>query len=194
MEPAYLDYPQDASDFVLESPYGGIDLSSDEFYKIYALSSRHPPPSRPGHPLKPPFKPQSQQSGPQKSFKRYNGPIYLPPHIYKLLSQDAMKAMEAYNTEALYRFHKRKVHNTDVVEEPQDDPPEPSVPDSCLSEFPESDLDIPEDPILDFVNSQWHSSEDFDQDLQAYQAYQVPSSQDSTPSPERIINHHYVKR
>ena len=24
------------------------------------------------------------QSGPQKSFKRYNGPIYLPPQIFKL--------------------------------------------------------------------------------------------------------------
>ena len=28
----------------------GIDLSSDEFYQIHALSSRHPPPSKPGHP------------------------------------------------------------------------------------------------------------------------------------------------
>ena len=35
-------------------------------------------------------------------------------------------------------------------------------------------------------------SEDLDQALQAYQAYQVPSSQDSTPIPERTINHHYT--
>ena len=61
-----------------------------------------------------------------------------------------MKALKAYNTEAFNRFHKRKVHNTDAVEIPQDDPPEPSVPHPGL---PESDLDIPEDPILDFVNS-----------------------------------------
>ena len=79
------------------------------------------------------------------------------------------------------------------MEEPQVDPPEPSEPDSGLSELPESDdLDIPEDPILNFVNSLCHSSEELDQALQAYQAYQVPSSQDSTPSPERIINHHYT--
>ena len=79
-----------------------------------------------------------------------------------------MKALKAYNTETLSRFHKRKVHNTDVVEIPQDDPPDPSVPDSWLSDLPESDLDVPDDTILDFVNSQCHSSEDLDQALQAY--------------------------
>ena len=88
-----------------------------------------------------------------------------------------MKALKAYNTEALNRFHKRKVHNTDVVEVPQDDPPEPSVPDPGLSDLPESNLDIPEDCILDFVNSQCDSSEDLDW---ALQAYQLPCSQDST--------------
>ena len=109
-----------------------------------------------------------------------------------LLSQDTMKALKAYKTEALNRFHKRKVHSTDVVEIPQDDPCEPSVPDSDLYDLPESDLDIPEDTSLNIVNSQCHSSEDLDQALQAYQAYQVPCSQDSTSSPERNINHHYM--
>ena len=82
-----------------------------------------------------------------------------------------MKALKAYNTEAINRFHQRKVHNTEVVEIPQDDPPEPPVPDNGPSDLPESDLDIPDDPILDFVNSQCHNSEDLDQALQAYQAY-----------------------
>ena len=93
-----MDYPQDASDFVQESPYGGIDQPSDEVYQIHALSSRHPHSSRPGGPPKPPFRPQSQQSGPQKSLKRYDGPIYLPPQIYKWLSQVVMKGLKAYNT------------------------------------------------------------------------------------------------
>ena len=78
------------------------------------------------------------------------------------------------------------------MNDPQDDPPEPFVPDSGLSELLESDLDIPEDHILDFKSRQCHSSEDLDQALQAYQAYQVPSSQESTLSPERIIHHHYT--
>ena len=102
-----------------------------------------------------------------------------------------MKALKAYNTEAINRFHQRKVHNTEVVETPQDDPPESPVPDNGPSDLPESDLDIPDDPILDFVNSQYHNSEDLDQALQADQAYEVPCPQDSTTIPERSINHHY---
>ena len=94
-----------------------------------------------------------------------------------------MKALKAYNAEAINRFHQRKVHNTEIVESPQIDLPEPSVPVNDLPDLPESDLDIPDDPILDFVNSQCHSSEDLDQALQAYQAYQVPCPQDSTMIP-----------
>ena len=72
-----------------------------------------------------------------------------------------MKALIAYNTEAITRFHQRKVHNTEIVETPQDEPPGPAVPENDLPDLPESDLDIPDDPILDFVNSQCHSSEDW---------------------------------
>ena len=89
-----------------------------------------------------------------------------------LLSSDAMKALKAYITEVINRFHQRKVDNTEVVEIPQDGPPEPTVPDSGISDLPGSDLAIPDDPILDFVSSQCHSSEDLEQALQAYQAYQ----------------------
>ena len=108
------------------------------------------------------------------------------------MSQDALKALQAYNTEAITRFHQRKVHNTEIVETPQDEPPGPPVPENDLPDLPESDLDIPDDPILDLVNSQCHSSEDLDQALQAYQAYQVPCPQDSTMTPERSINHHFT--
>ena len=34
-----------------------------------------------------------------------------------------MKALKSYNTEAITGFHQRKVHNTEIVETPQDDPP-----------------------------------------------------------------------
>ena len=149
-------------------------------------------PPRPDNPSKPPFRPQSQQSGPQTSFKRYDDHIYLPPQIFKLFSQDVMKALMDYNTEAISRFHKRKVHNTEVVEISQDDPPELSIPDSGLSDLPESDVAMPVNPILNLVNSQCHNSEDLDQALWAYQAYQVPCSQDSTLTLERIINHQYT--
>ena len=140
-------------DHVPNLPYGGIDLPPDASYQVHTLSSRHPPSPWPGHPSRPSFRPQPQNSGPTKPIRRYDGPIFLPPQIYKLLSQDAMKALKAYNTEAITRFHQRKVHNTGIVEPPQDEPPGPPVPENDLPDLPESDLDIPDDPILDFVNS-----------------------------------------
>ena len=192
IDDTYVDHPTACIDHVPNSSYGGIDLPPDEFYQVHTLSSRHPPSPRPGHPSRPSYKPQSQYSGPTKPIRRHDGPICIPPQIYKLLSQDAMKALKAYNTEAINRFHQRKVHKTEIVETPQDDPPGPPVPEYDLPDLPESDLDIPDHPILDFVNSQCHSSEDLDQALQAYQAYQVPSPQDSTMTPERSINHHFT--
>ena len=194
IDETYIDPHTPCIDHVPDSPYGGIDLPPDEFYQVHALSSRHPPSQRPGQPSRPPFRPQSQHSKPTKPIRRYDGPIFLPPQIYKLLSEDAMKALKTYNTEAITRFHQRKVHNTEIVETPQDDPPGPPVPENDPPDLPESDLDIPDDPILDFVNSQCHRSEDLDQALQAYQAYQVQAPQDSTNTPERSINHHFTYR
>ena len=69
-----------------------------------------------------------------------------------------MKALKAYNTETMNRFHQRKVHNTEVVDIPQDDPHEPPVPDNGPSDLPESNLDIPDYPIVNFVNSQVHEA------------------------------------
>ena len=192
IDETYVDHPTACIDHVPNSPYGGIDLPPDEFYQVHTLSSRHPPSPRPDKPSRPPFSPQSQHSGPTKPIRRYDGPIFLPPQIYKLLSQDAMKAMKAYNTEATTRFHQRKVHNTEMVEISQDEPPGPPVPKNDLPDLPESDRDITDDPILDFVNSQCHNSDYLDQALQAYQAYQVPCPQDSTMTPERSINHHFT--
>ena len=179
IDDTYVDHPTACIDHVPNSLYGGIDLPPDEIYQVHTLSSRHPPSPRPGNPSRPSFRPQPHNSEPTKPIRRYDGPIYLPPQIYKLLSQDAMKALKAYNTEAISRFHQRKVHNTEIVEIPQNDPPGPPVPENDLPDLPESDLDITDDPILDFVNSQCHSSEDLDQALQAYQVCQVPCPQDS---------------
>ena len=125
IDDTYVDHPTACIDHVLNAPYGGIDLPPDAIYQVHALSSMHPPSPRPGNPSRPSFWPQSLNSGPTKLIRRYDGPIFLPPQIHKLLSQDAMEALKAYNTEAINRFHQRKVHNTEIVETPQDEPPGP---------------------------------------------------------------------
>ena len=126
----YVDHPTVCLDHVPDSPYGGIDLPPNEVYQVHTLSSRHPPSPRPGNHSRPLFRPQSQNSGPQKSIRRYGGPIFLPPQIDKSWSEDAMKALKAYISEAINRYHQRKVHNTEIVETPHDDPPEPPVPEN----------------------------------------------------------------
>ena len=90
IDETYIDTPTPCIDHDLDSPYG-----------------RHPPSQRPRQPSRPPFRPQSQHSGPTKPIRSYDSPIFLPPQIYKLLSEDAMKALKAYNTEAITRFHQR---------------------------------------------------------------------------------------
>ena len=83
----YVDHTTTCIDHVPKSSYGGIDLPPDEFYQVHTLSSGHPPSPRPGSPSRPSFRPQSHDSGPNKPIRRYDGPIFLPPQIYKLLSR-----------------------------------------------------------------------------------------------------------
>ena len=75
-------------------------------------------------------------AGPTKPIRRCDGSIFLPPQICKLLSQDTMKVLKGYNTEAINRFHQRYVHNTEILETPQNDLPEPPVPENDLPDLP----------------------------------------------------------
>ena len=85
LDDTYIDSPTPCLDHVPDSPYGGIDLPPDEFYQVHAHTSRHPPSQRPGQPSRPPFRPRLQHFRPTKLIRRYDGPIFLPPQIYKLL-------------------------------------------------------------------------------------------------------------
>ena len=150
----------------------------------FQLSSRHPPPPRSGSPPKSPFRPRFQQSSLQNSFKRYGGPIYLPSEIYKLMSKDAIEALNAYKTVATYRFHKRKVHDTDIVDKPQTVEPEPSESGSGPSDLPQPYLDFPEYHILRYIKRHCNSTEVLALALQAYQTYQSTLSHGPTVSPD----------
>ena len=78
IDDTYVDHPTACIDHVPDSPYGGINLPPDEFYQVHTLSSRCPPSPRPGNPSRPSFRPQCQNSGPNKPIRRYDGPIFLP--------------------------------------------------------------------------------------------------------------------
>ena len=93
IDDTYVDHPTACIDHVPNSPYGGIDLPPDELYQVQTLSARHPPSPRPGNPSRLSFRPQSHNSESNKPIRRYDGPIFLPHQIYKLLSQDTMKAL-----------------------------------------------------------------------------------------------------
>ena len=83
IDETYVDPPTAYIDYVPESPYGGIDLPPDDFYKVHAHSSRYPPSQRPGQPTRPPFRPQSQIPMPTNPIRRYDGPILIqfPPEM-----------------------------------------------------------------------------------------------------------------
>ena len=83
----------------------GIDTPSDEVYNINTtqyvpqLSSRH----KLQHRLPKPN--QSPETFPKKQTRqRWTAPIYLPAHIYKLLSQEVKDALQKYNVEAIQKF------------------------------------------------------------------------------------------
>ena len=82
-------------DTPVRDPYMGIDTPSDEFYNIH--TTQYVPPMSARHKLQPrlPKPNQSPETFPKKQTKqRWTGPIYLPAHIYKLLSQEVKDALQ----------------------------------------------------------------------------------------------------
>ena len=81
-------------------------------------------------PRNPPGKSKPNKSTPPKP--RYDGPIYLPKHIYNMLSEDIKKELDKYNQNKKAQYqpnHSRmaKVHEQDHEE--VDDSPDHPEPD-----------------------------------------------------------------
>ena len=123
-------------------------------------------------------------------------PIYLPRHIYKLLSQEAKVALQEYYVEAIQKFKaSRNLHETnlihDVYEHTQDNFPSSTKEEEfqeCLEFNTDQDLEPPTDHLLDFITSQEHSEDQHDQVLHSYQGYQKTQSETGTPM--RQLNAH----
>ena len=89
----------------------GIDTPSDEFYNIN--TTQYVPPVSARHKLQPRLsKPnRSPETFPKKQTKeRWTGPIYLPAHIYKLLSQEVKDALQKYNAEAIQSLSPQEIY------------------------------------------------------------------------------------
>ena len=128
--------------------------------------------------------------------QKWTGPIYLPGHIYKLLSQETKDALQKYNVEAIQKFKaSRNLNETELIhnvyEYAQGELP-PNIDEEEFQECQEfntdQDLEPPADDLLDFITSQEHSDDQLDQVLQTYQAYQ--QCQSETETPPRQMNAH----
>ena len=101
-------------------PYMGIDTPSDGFYNINTNQSGPPMSAR--HKLQPRLvgtnpntKPNTNPNTKLNTFpkkparQKWTGPIYLPGHIYKLLSQEAKDALQKYNVEAIQNLRPQEI-------------------------------------------------------------------------------------
>ena len=118
--------------------------------------------------------------------KKYDGPVYVPAEVYKLLSPEAVIALKKYNSEALNKMAKKRgIHVTDITDQVL------SIAETNTSEEQveaNQDEDEPEDgtdPILVYINSQHHQEDDMNHALQAYNIVTSPFS-DATS--KRSIN------
>ena len=80
-----------------------------------AKKGKPPPTSLSGFQRNHPRKPIP--STPKKPFQKYDGPVYVPAEVYKLLSPEAVTALKKYNTEAINKASKKRgIHVTDITD------------------------------------------------------------------------------
>ena len=107
------------SETPIGDPYMGIDTPSDEFYNINTNQSGPPMSAR--HKLQPRLLRSNPNTKPttfpkKPARQKWTGPIYLPGHIYKLLSQEAKDALQKDNVEAIQKFKaSRNLNETELM-------------------------------------------------------------------------------
>ena len=76
-----------------------IDMPAEDIHSVHTTNFRKSPTV--GSLI--PRKPSGNPGGPKSStstLMRYKGPIFLPSHIYKMLSEPAIKALNSYSAQA----------------------------------------------------------------------------------------------
>ena len=118
---------------ILRNPTRHISLRTLIHHKM--ISTRCTKPNKANHHLHPylahPRKPTP--STPKKPFQKYDGPVYVPMEVYKLLSPEVVAALKKYTTEAINKFAKKRgIHVTDSADHespPSDDTTHEEQPD-----------------------------------------------------------------
>ena len=72
-------------------------MPSDDIYNVHNTNFKRTPHVKSLIPRTQPGKPKSKKAIAPKP--RYNGPVYLPKHIYNMLSEDIKKELDKYNQE-----------------------------------------------------------------------------------------------
>ena len=100
--------------------------------------------------------------------KKYDGPVYVPAEVYKLLTPEAVLALKKYNSVALNKMAKnRGIHVTDVTDQGLSIAETNITEEQADSHQDEDAHEGDSDPILDYINSQHHQEDDMNRDLQA---------------------------
>ena len=162
-----------------------IETPSDDFYQVHQAKQGKPP-STPLSGFQRDHSRKPAPSAPKKPIKNYDGPVYVPAEVYKLLSPEAVAVLKKHNTEAINMFAKKRgIHVTDIAD--HESPPSEDTTHEELHD-PHQFEDVPEneiDPILDYINSQHHKEDDMNNVLQAYNVMTSPTP-DDTPSTQSI--------
>ena len=80
--------------------------------------SRKPPTPLSGFQKDHSRKPNSTVTKKPSDPKKYDGPVYVPAEVYKLLSPEAVIALKKYNSEALNKMAKKRgIHVTDITDQ-----------------------------------------------------------------------------
>ena len=187
------------------STFSGIDIPAEEYYQIHSSRFNTPRNRTPSRPFKksnsfstPP------RSNPQTPTKKYDGPVYLPKHIYQLIGKQAQDALAKYNQDAIARYQSSNrrsanVHEVSFSSDQHDHPSpengEPMQVDTPVKSDQEPDLHIPsEDPIMDMVSGQDISNHQFDQVINAYQTRHSTSPSSTSKTAKYKVNIHKTYR
>ncbi|KAL7563652.1 hypothetical protein ACA910_013388 [Epithemia clementina (nom. ined.)] len=160
---------------------GGIDLPSDLFMSVNTASRppQPPPRCRPGTPC--PTPPNS--STPNQN----NSTVFLPPDIYKLLTQDVKDAIMAHNT----ALRQNPIRSTNAHVSFSDETPSDASDDPDTT--PDSAFPIEEDHHASDQEPLSHLNDDtITNMMQAYQTRLSRSTKPSRPREIKMVAHYHV--